>query len=62
MESQNYQKEQHKQTVAINDDDVPLPFSICVYVLLYVDLVLVKVDYLFRYALEVPPGIVLLKD
>ena len=50
MESHNYQKKQHeKQTVAINDD-VPLPLSICVYVLLYVDLVLVKGDHLFIFS------------
>ena len=47
--SPNYQKEQHeKQTVAIIDD-VPLPLPICVYVLFFVDLVLVKVDHLFRF-------------
>ena len=40
----NYQKkEDKKQTVAI------IPRSICVYVLLYVDLVLVEVDHLFRF-------------
>ena len=59
VESHNYQKEQHKkQTVSLH-------LSICVYVLLYVDFVLVKVDHLFRfflYALEVPLDIGLLRD
>ena len=44
VEIPNYQKEEDKkQTVAI------IPRSICVYVLLHVDLVLVKVDHLFRF-------------
>ena len=44
VEIHNYQKEEDKkQTVAI------IPRSICVYVSLYVDLVLVEVDHLFRF-------------
>ena len=55
VEIHNYQKELHKkQTVSLH-------LSICVYVLLYVDFVLVKVDHLL-YALEVPLDIGLLRD
>ena len=55
VEIHNYQMEQHKKQT------VPLHLSICVYVLLYVDLVLVKVNHLL-YALEVPLDIGLLRD